>query len=107
MFGNIFGNLEEKQQEIKDKLNEIEIEAQSGEEQVKFTLTAGRQIKSIDIVDDLISLDRKEELLDLILVALQDGLDQAAAKEQELSQNMINDMLPGMGNLSGLGDLFK
>lgn len=107
MFGNIFGNLEEKQQEIKEQLDGILVESQSGDGQVVFKMTAAKKVTAIEIHDDLLNTERKDELIDLLTIAMQDGLDQAAAKEQELSQDLIQNMLPGMGGLSGLGDLFK
>ncbi|HKK87532.1 MAG TPA: YbaB/EbfC family nucleoid-associated protein [Saprospiraceae bacterium] len=108
MFGDIFGNLEEKQAELKEKLSKIEIKAEAGEGKVKVAMNAAKDIHSIDIVDELMSVDRKEELEDLLITAFESALSEVSEKEQAASKEMISDMIPGFGgNLPNLGNLFS
>lgn len=104
MFGNAFGNFQEKQEELKAKLQEIEVEAEAGDGAVKVTANAARQILNIDIDHDKIDLSDKEGLEDLILVAINRVIKLAAEKELAESQAMLKDILPP--GLGGLGKLF-
>jgi len=98
----MFGNMEEKQEEMRKKLVAITVEAEAGSGAVKVTANAARQILDISI-DPNFKYEDTEELEDLILTAMNRVLASAAEKEQVESQNMLKDMLPpGMGNLGGM-----
>ncbi|HMQ89566.1 MAG TPA: YbaB/EbfC family nucleoid-associated protein [Flavilitoribacter sp.] len=102
MFGDLFGQMEEQQKAIKEKLAAITVEAESGDGAVKVTATAARQLLNITINPEAIHPEDPEELEDLILVAVNRALELAAAKESEESQKLIQDMLPpGFGGLFG------
>ncbi len=102
MFGDLFGQMEEQQKAMKAKLADIIVEAESGDGAVKVTANAARQILNITILPELINPAEPEELEDLILVAVNRALEQAAEKELAESQKMIQGMLPpGMENLFG------
>lgn len=103
MFGDLLGNMEEKQKAMREKLAQIVVEAEAGGGAVKITANAARELTNISINKDALDLDDIEQLEDLLLVAFNRVLEEIGAKEQEESQNMINDMLPpGMGDLSNL-----
>lgn len=103
MFGDLLGNMEEKQKAMREKLAQIVVEAEAGGGAVKITANAARELTNISIDKDALDLDDIEQLEDLLLVAVNRVLEKISAKEQEESQNMINDMLPpGMGDLSNL-----
>lgn len=108
MFGDIFGNLEEKQAELKKKLSQIEIKSEAGEGKVKINMNAAKDIHSIEMADELLDADKKEELEDLLITALETALQEVSEKEKEASKEMISDMIPGFGgNLPNIGNLFK
>lgn len=108
MFGDIFGNLEEKQAQLKEKLSQIEIISEAGEGKVKVKMNAAKDIHSIKMADELLAPERKEELEDLLITALETALQEVSEKEKEASKEMISDMMPGFGgNLPNLGNLFK
>lgn len=103
MFGDILGNMEERQKEMRAKLSEITVEAEAGNGAVKVTANAVREIANIKIDKEAIDLEDMEQLEDLLLVAINRALEKAAAREATESQNMLKDMLPpGMGELSDL-----
>lgn len=103
MFGNMFGDLEGKQAEMQEKLNDISLNGEAGDGAVLIEMTAAKRVTNVEISENLLSSERKEELEDLILSALDAVLQKVALKEKELSEDMIKNMIPGLG---GLGDLF-
>lgn len=108
MFGDIFGNLEEKQAQLKEKLAEIQLESSSGEGKVSIKMNAAKEIKSINISKELLHPEHVEELEDHLIAALESILSEVTEKEQEASKKMIQDMIPGFGGgLPDLGNLFK
>ncbi len=103
MFGDLLGNLEEKQKEMKAKLAEMFVNAEAGDGAVKVTANANREITNIAIDTQKMDLTDAEALEDLILVATNRALEMAAEKEAAESQNLMKDMLPpGMGNLPNM-----
>ena len=103
MFGNLFGNLEEQQKQIKTKLAEITVSGEAGDGAIKVVANANRQIIDITINPSILNSDRAEELEDLLMVATNRALELAAEQEAAETQKMIKDMLPpGMDGLAGM-----
>jgi nucleoid-associated protein EbfC len=100
----MFGKLNEAKQkadEIKKKMDTISVEGQAGNGKVKVVSTGNKKITDIQIADELMSADRKEELQDLLLIALEDALQKADNVSQSEMQALMSAMMPG-----GLGNLF-
>lgn len=98
----MFGNIQEKQAEMQQKLAAIIVEAEAGDGAVKVTANATRQITDIKISSDL-KFNDYEELEDLLLIAVNRAIIKAAEIEAAESQKMISEMLPpGFGNLGSL-----
>lgn len=105
MFGDMFGNLEEQQNEMRQKLAEIRVEAEAGNGAIKVTANANREIINVSINKDALDWEDIEQVEDLVTVAVNRALQAAAQKEAEETQKLMQNMLPpGMGDLS---DLFK
>ncbi len=103
MFGNMMGDMEERQKEMRKKLAEISIEAQSAGGAVKVTANANRQLTDIQIDREQLDWEDVEMVQDLVLAAVNQAMEEAAAKEAEETQKMVKDMLPpGMGDLGNL-----
>lgn len=103
MFGDILGNMEERQKEMREKLAQITVEAEAGDGAVKVRANAAREITNISINKEAIDLEDLEQLEDLLLVAVNRVIEKATVKEAEESQKMMKDMLPpGLGDLSNL-----
>ncbi len=100
MFGDLMGNMEEKQKAMKEKLQAIQITENL--EGIDISGNGAREILNISINEDYFNPERKEELEDLLLVAFNNILDKISAEEAKESQNMISQMLPpGMEGLFG------
>lgn len=103
MFGDMFGDMEKKQQEMREKLSEIRVEAEAGNGAVKVVANANREIVNVSINKEALDWDDVEQVEDFITVAVNRALEKAAEQEAEAAQKLMQDMLPpGMGDLSGL-----
>lgn len=107
MFGDLMGMMgklqeaQKKVEETKQRLNNVLIDEQSADGLLKVTVTANRQIRTIDINDEL--LRDKEQLEDYLILTLNKALDKAGAiNEAELAAAAKD----GMPNIPGM-DLFK
>lgn len=100
----MMGKLQEAQkkvEETKQRLNNVLIDEQSADGLLKVTVTANRQIRTIDINDEL--LNDKEQLEDYLILTLNKALEKAGAiNEAELAAAAKD----GMPNIPGM-DLFK
>ncbi|MBK6948079.1 MAG: YbaB/EbfC family nucleoid-associated protein [Haliscomenobacter sp.] len=102
MFGNLFGDMEEMQRRLQEKLALIEAEAEAGEGAVKVTANGNREVVNIRINPDLLKNGDPEELEDLLVVAINRALADASEKGGAESQKMMKDLLPpGMDDLLG------
>ncbi|MEL6659421.1 MAG: YbaB/EbfC family nucleoid-associated protein [Bacteroidota bacterium] len=99
MFGDMMGQMEEMQAKMKEKLQAIEVIGEAGDGLVRVTANGAREIINIKIDPSL--LDDAEALEDLLLVATNRALEEAALKEAAEGKSLLGNMLPG-----GLGGLF-
>ena len=104
MFGDLLGNMEEKQKAMKEKLNTIILTEEVGDGVIQISANANREITNISIKKEAIDLEDMEQLEDLLMVAINRVLEKAAEQEGIESQKMMKDMMPP--GLGGLGDLF-
>ena len=102
MFGDMLGDLQKKQDELKAKLSTVEIKESLNDGAITVTANAAREIINIELDDSKIDMTDKAEVEDLVLIAVNNALKRAAEKEAAMSQNLISDMLPpGMENMFG------
>lgn len=107
MFGDLMGmmgKLKETQGKVeatKKRLDSVLIDEASSDGQLKITLTANREIKSITIADQL--LEDKEQLEDYLILTL----NKAIAKATNVHETEVAAVAKeGMPNIPGL-DMFK
>ncbi|TPD70630.1 YbaB/EbfC family nucleoid-associated protein [Flavobacterium microcysteis] len=107
MFGDIMGmmgKLKETQQKIeetKKRLDSVLIDEQSSDGLLKVTLTANRNVKSIDIDESL--LEDREQLEDYLLLVMNKAIQKATAVNEAELGAVAKD---GMPNIPGM-DMFK
>ena len=102
MFGNLFGNIEEQQEALQQKLASIVLESSVLDGAVVVKGNAKREI--LDILIDPARIDPTdvEQLQDLLVTAVNDLILMATEAEQVESQKLINDIMPpGLGGLFG------
>ncbi len=100
-FGNMMKQaqqLQKKMAEAQDKLNEIEVEGNSGGGLVKITATAKGTFKRISIDSTLLKNDEKEILEDLIIAAINDAKQKGETVAQEEMKSLTGGLPlpPGM-----------
>ncbi|MBA5792286.1 YbaB/EbfC family nucleoid-associated protein [Flavobacterium sp. xlx-214] len=107
MFGDLMGMMgklqeaQKKVEETKQRLNTVLIDEQSADGLLKVTVTANREIRSLEVSDELLS--DKEQLEDYLILTLNKALEKAGAiNEAELAAAAKD----GMPNIPGM-DLFK
>ncbi|MBI1227836.1 MAG: YbaB/EbfC family nucleoid-associated protein [Bacteroidetes bacterium] len=102
MFGDLFGNIQQQQEEMRKKLAEISVTAEAGSGAVTVTANANREILDIKIDKSKLDWEDLEEVQDVILTAVNNALEKAMVKEQAESQKLISQMMPpGMSGLFG------
>ena len=107
MFGDLAGMMQklkdaqQKVEETKARLNTVLVSSESNNGNVKITVTANREVKAVEIADEL--FEDKEALEDYLILALNDALGKATKiNEAELAAAAKD----GMPNIPGL-DFFK
>ncbi|MBL1410010.1 YbaB/EbfC family nucleoid-associated protein [Sphingobacterium faecale] len=103
MFDKLF-QAQQKAQEIKSRLDNISVSAEAEGGKVRVVVTANKEIKEIVISDELFEDGDREQMEDLLLVALNKALTQAENVSQTEMQAATQDMFGGLG---GLGNLFN
>lgn len=108
MFGDLMGMMgklketQKKVEETKLRLNSVFIDEQSSDGLLKITITANREIKSIEIDEQL--LQQKEQLEDYLVLTLNKAITKATAvNEAELAAVAKE----GMPNIPGMDEMFK
>ncbi len=103
MFDKLF-QAQQKAQEIKSRLDNISVSAEAEGGKIRVVATANKEIKEIVISDQLFEEGDKEQIEDLLMVALNKVLAQAENVSQTEMQAATQDMFGGLG---GLGNLFN
>jgi DNA-binding YbaB/EbfC family protein len=108
MFGDLMGmmgKLKETQAKVeatKKRLNSVFVDENSGDGMIAVSLTANREVKSIQIDDKL--LEDKEQLEDYLILTLNKAISKATAiQEAELAAVAKE----GMPNIPGMDSFLK
>ena len=94
------GELKQKMEESKQRLEAVTVSGSAGDGAVTVTLTGNKKFKSIFIEDAMCLPERNEELTDYIEIAFAKALDAA----QDISDKEM--MAQGQGLLPNLPGLF-
>lgn len=107
MFGDMMGMMgklketQEKVEATKKRMDTVLIDEESRDALLKVTVTASREIKKIDLSDEL--LEDKEQLEDYLIMVL----NQALKKAEDIYDTEVAAVAKdGMPNLPGM-DMFK
>ena len=98
MFGKL-GEAKQKAEEMKLKLEAITIEGNA--QGIKVIANANKKIISINIATELLIPENKEQIEDLLIVAIENAMNQAENISAAEMKAMMGAMMPGMGNLFG------
>jgi nucleoid-associated protein EbfC len=87
--------------DVKVKLDSISVMGDAGNGMVKVTSTGNRNIQEVQINEDLLKPENKEELQDLLVVAINRALQAAENVSESEMRAMMSSMMPGLGGLFG------
>lgn len=99
MFGDLLNKFQEAQQKMsegKQKFANVMVDGEAGDGAVKVTVTGNREVKTISIDNQLLSPERKEELEDLLIIALNRALQNAEKMWEDEMKGLAGNMLGGM-----------
>lgn len=99
MFGDLMGKLQDMKQQMedaKDKLKEMTATAEADNGRVKVIVTGDHKIKDITIADDLSGENNKEELQELLIVALNKAMEKADELHEQEMQGVAKFNIPGL-----------
>jgi hypothetical protein len=89
-------SLKERMDETRERLEEMTVEGEAGSGTVKVKMTGNRVVKNI-CIDPLLMESEKEEIEDLITIALNRALEKADKINETEMQNSAQSLLPGLG----------
>ena len=100
MFGNNnmmqkLQQMQEQAEKSKDKLNQITVESEAGGNLINIEMNGNRVLKKVTINTDLKEMD-KEDLEDLLVVALNRALTKANDVNEKEMANSAKGLFPGM-----------
>mgnify|MGYP000903213123 FL=1 len=98
MFDKLF-QAQQKAEEIKKRLDSISVSGEVEGGLIRVVATANKEIKEITIDPVFLSNADKEELEELLVVALNKAISQAENISQAEMQAASKDMLGGLGGL--------
>ena len=104
---NMIGKIkeaQEKMKKIKDELDKIELNSESGAGLVSVKINGKKEILSIKIDESIIN--EKEMLQDLVVAATNKALKEIDIKIKEHMKEKTGDILPNIPGFD-LGNLFK
>ena len=99
MFGNMMGKLQEMKQqmdEIKNRLDTVKVSGEAGSGDVTVTANGNRKITDVKIHEKLLESSRKEELEDLLTVAINRAIEQADRVHEAEMAASARQFLPGI-----------
>lgn len=98
MFGKL-NEAKQKAEEMKQKLEAISVEGTA--QGIKVIANGNKKITAIDINPELLKAENKEEVEELLLVAIEKAMEQAENIAAAEMRAMMGGMMPGLGNLFG------
>ncbi len=95
LFGKVT-QIQQKMKEGKERLANVTLEGEAGNGAVKVAVDGNRQVKSIDIAPELLAPEKKEEMEDLLLTALNRALKAAENSWEAEMKNAAGGLLGGL-----------
>lgn len=96
---NMFGKMREMQtklKEVQDNLDTITAEGESGAGMVKAVVNGRKKVISVTIEESLMTPKDKEMLQDLIVAAINNGLQNVESKSNEEIKKTTEGMMPNI-----------
>lgn len=98
MFGKL-NEAKEKAEQIKQKLELITVEGNA--EGIKVIANGNKKITSVNIDASLLKAENKEQVEELLVIAIERALEQAENVSAAEMRSLMGSMMPGLGGLFG------
>jgi nucleoid-associated protein EbfC len=98
MFENILGNIQQQQAELQSKLKDITVQAEAGDGAITVTAGADMHIVNIKIDPSKTDWNDREQVEDLLVVAVNRALETAKQTAGAETGKLIEGMFP-FGNM--------
>jgi hypothetical protein len=95
---------QERMKEAQEELGDIIVESESGAGAVKVKVNGKKEVLSLVIDEDLLSDDDKDIMTDLIIAAINKGIQEAEEKSKQHMQKVAQSFMPNIPgmDLSGM-----
>ncbi|MFN8153037.1 MAG: YbaB/EbfC family nucleoid-associated protein [Bacteroidia bacterium] len=93
---NKLGDLKKKMDEARNRLDTIQVSGYSGDQEVKVMMNGNRKVLSVDIADHLLFPEKKEEVQELLEIAINRALSEADKINEAEMKAAGKDLLPGL-----------
>lgn len=93
---NKLGDLKNKMEEAKSRLDQVSVTGSSGDNEVVVRMSGNRKVLEIDIADHLLFPEKKEEVQELLEVAMNRAIQEAERVNEAEMKAAGRDLLPGM-----------
>lgn len=100
MFDKLF-QVQQQAEEIKKRLDAVTVTGEAEGGKIRVTATGNKHISSVSIDEEFLKTADKEELEELMAVAVNKAIEQAENIHQSEMQALSQNMLGGLGNLFG------
>lgn len=100
MFDKLF-EAQQKAGEVKKRLDGITVSGAAEDGKITVTANGNKVIQSVNIDEDFLKTADKEELEELLQVAVNKALVQAESVSQSEMAALTKDMFGGLGNMFG------
>lgn len=100
MFDKLF-QAQQKAEEVKKRLDAVTVLGESEGGKIRVTATGNREFKEVQIDPEFLAQADREELEELLVVAVNDAIKQADNINQTEMQAVTKDMLGGLGGMFG------
>lgn len=97
---------QQKAEEIKKRLESISVKGEAESGAIQVIASANKKVKEVKIDEEFFKSADKEEIEELLVVALNKAFEQADNISQSETAAMTQEMLGSMGGLGALGKLF-